>query len=136
MPAQPRTIASQRSSATARGDLRAQQVDRPRARLLQRQHRHLGRAHAAAAPLEPVLLHQMLERRRRAPERRDDREAAGDHAGHVHGGLGDAQHRPARDAAGGVDPGVVEAGDDVAREPLSLALAHLVDQPGTANASS
>jgi hypothetical protein len=70
----------------------------------------------------------MLERRGRATERRDDGEAAGDDPGHVHRGLGDPEHRPARDAARGVDPGIVEAGDDVAVEPRRLTLAHLVEQ--------
>ncbi len=36
--------------------------------------------------------------------------------------------RPARDAAGRIDAGVVEAGDDVAVVAGGLALAHLVDQ--------
>ena len=52
------------------------------------------------------------------------------------GGLADADHRCRGEAAGGIEPGVVEAGDDVAVDAAPLALGDCHEQPGNRSASS
>ena len=48
----------------------------------------------------------------------------------VKGGLTDPQHRRSGQRAGGVEPRVVEAGDDVSRDAARLALADLREEAG------
>lgn len=110
-------------------DLGTQELARARTRLFEGQHRELGGSDLPAMVREPVFADEMLERRDRPAECRDDREAAGDERSHVHRGLGDADHGRTRELAGGFEARIVEAGDDVAVEALRLGLADLLQEP-------
>ena len=112
MPAQPSTMDSQPSSSMCATDFRAEPVPCAGIRILQREHRDLGRPHPAAQLRVAVAPRQMLQGRHRPAQRRDHREAAGDDRRHLHRRLADADHRGGGHASRRVDSGVVEAPDD------------------------
>jgi hypothetical protein len=80
--------------------------------MFQLQHRHFGRPHPRAAGGQAVFVQVVFQRRDRPGQRGDDRELVRDHRGKVIGRLADADHRAVGQAAGGIQPGVVETGDD------------------------
>ena len=83
-------------------------------------HRQFGRAHARAALCQAIPRQIVLYDRNGARQRRDNRKTRAEHAGRMKGGLADTDHRRTRDAARGIEPGVVEAGDDMRVDPAGL----------------
>src|SRR5205823_13719814 len=92
------------------------------------QHGQVGRADVPAEPGHAVGLHELPGDTARALERRDDREAGGDHAGGVHRRFRDAEDGAAGDLARGQETGIPEARDDVAIAAVRLARADLLEE--------
>ena len=137
MPAQPSTMASARSSRIAARDLRGDLAEGVGVALLEREHRDLGGADAGAALGEAVFPQIMLDRHDGDTERRHHGKARRDQARHVEAGFADADHRRFRRGARGVEAGVVEAGDDMARPRRRGRPSRMQpSMPGTAKASS
>ncbi len=116
------------------GDFGLDAATRVRAFVLQRQHRNLGGAHARAAGDQSVFGEIALDRRDGARQGRDDAELFGHQPGHVKRRLANADHRRGGRATRGLQPSVVETGDDesvgVGALPISSS------SPGSENASS
>ena len=127
MPAQPSTIASARSSSSARAISPRSFAGRAGGRIIERQHRNIGGPHARPAG-HAVAVDQMFDRHARALHRRHHGEALCDEGGGRERRLADADHGNARHRARGVQPGVVEAGDDGGVGAFALAPGDLDQQ--------
>ena len=90
--------------------------------IIQFEHRHLGGAHAGAAPVEPVFQKVCLDGRDGARQRGDHRETVTQKAGEMKRRLTNSDDRRVGGAACRLKPGIVEARHDMPRDALRLAL--------------
>ncbi len=107
-----------------------------RMRILQRQHRHIGGPDAGAAAREAIADKIMLDDRDRPVKRRDDRELARNQACSMESRFANADDGSCSDAAGGIKPGIIEAGDDMAGYTSASASRMRRIMPGMAKTSS
>ena len=121
MPAQPRTMASARSSSMARRILAGDLGAALGVAFFEVEDGDVGGADAGAAMGEAVADEVVLDGRDRAGEGGDDGELVGEDGGEVEAGLADADDRGGGEAAHGVEAGVVEAGDHHAVDALGVA---------------
>ncbi len=103
-------------------NLRADARTRIRGRIVELQHRHIGRAHARAAPLQTVAQQIVFQHRHRTRERRHHGKAVRQQAGEMKARFADADHRRIRQCARRIEPGVVETRDHMRVRALRVAL--------------